>query len=57
VSPPVGMNLFVLSTLLKHVPLKQIFRGVWIFVAMLVLAMFIVLEVQPLAMWLPSLMK
>jgi C4-dicarboxylate transporter, DctM subunit len=53
VSPPVGMNLFVLSTLLKHVPLKQIFRGVWIFVAMLVVAMFIVLEVQPL----PSLMR
>ncbi len=57
ISPPVGMNLFVLNTLLKGVALKQIFRGVWVFVAMLVLALFIVLEFQPLAMWLPSLMK
>ena len=57
VSPPVGMNLFVLSTLLKHVPLRQIFRGVWIFVLMLAVALFVVLEVQPLAMWLPGLMK
>lgn len=57
VSPPVGMNLFVLNTLLQQVALKQIFRGVWIFVLMLVVALFIVLEVQPLSMWLPSLMK
>ena len=33
ISPPVGMNLFVLNTLLKDVPLTQIFRGVWLFVA------------------------
>jgi C4-dicarboxylate transporter DctM subunit len=32
ISPPVGMNLFVLNALLKDVALKQIFRGVWIFV-------------------------
>jgi tripartite ATP-independent transporter DctM subunit len=57
ISPPVGMNLFVLNTLLKHVPLKQIFRGVWLFVALLAVALFIVLEVQPLALWLPGLIK
>jgi C4-dicarboxylate transporter, DctM subunit len=57
ISPPVGMNLFVLNALLKGVPLAQIFRGVWLFVAMLVLAMVIVLEVPGLALWLPSLMK
>ena len=57
ISPPVGMNLFVLNSLLKQVALRQIFRGVWLFVAMLVVALAIVLEVQPLALWLPSLMK
>ena len=57
ISPPVGMNLFVLNSLLKGVALRQIFRGVWLFVAMLVLALAIVLEFQPLALWLPSLMK
>jgi C4-dicarboxylate transporter, DctM subunit len=56
ISPPVGMNLFVINTLLKDVGLKQIFRGVWVFVAMLVLALVVVLEYQPLSLWLPSLM-
>lgn len=57
ISPPVGMNLFVLNALLKDVPLKQIFRGTWLFVAALTVALLVVLEVQPLALWLPSFMK
>ena len=57
ISPPVGMNLFVLNSLLKDVPLSQIFRGVWLFVAALALALFVVLEVQPLALWLPGFME
>jgi C4-dicarboxylate transporter, DctM subunit len=57
ISPPVGMNLFVLNSLLKGVALKQIFRGVWLFVAMLVVALFLVLEFQWLSMWLPSFMR
>jgi C4-dicarboxylate transporter DctM subunit len=57
ISPPVGMNLFVLNALLKTVPLAQIFRGVWLFVAALVVALAVVLEIQPLALWLPGFMK
>jgi TRAP-type C4-dicarboxylate transport system permease large subunit len=57
ISPPVGMNLFVLNALLKGVALAQIFRGVWLFVAALVAALFIVLEFQSLALWLPGLMN
>jgi tripartite ATP-independent transporter DctM subunit len=57
ISPPVGMNLFVLNSLLRDVRLGQIFRGVWLFVAALCLALVVVLEVQPLALWLPGLMK
>jgi C4-dicarboxylate transporter, DctM subunit len=57
ISPPVGMNLFVLNALLKTVPLAQIFRGVWMFVAALVVALALVLEFQPLALWLPGFMK
>jgi len=56
ISPPVGMNLFVLNALLKDVPLAQIFRGVWLFVAALVAALFIVLELPALALWLPGFM-
>ena len=57
ISPPVGMNLFVLNSLLKGVSLSQIFRGVWLFVAALCVALLVVLEFQPLALWLPSLMR
>ncbi|EHR73198.1 TRAP transporter, DctM subunit [Burkholderiales bacterium JOSHI_001] len=57
ISPPVGMNLFVLNALLKNVSLGQIFRGVWLFVLMLVLALVLVLEFPVLAMWLPGFMK
>ncbi len=57
ISPPVGMNLFVLNALLKHVSLPQIFRGVWLFVAMLVVALVLCLEFQWLALWLPGFMK
>ena len=57
ISPPVGMNLFVLNALLKGVPLGQIFRSVWLFVLALVVALGVVLEFQPLSLWLPSLMR
>jgi len=57
ISPPVGMNLFVLNALLDGVSLKQIFRGVWLFVLMLIGAMLLVLEVPQLALWLPGFMK
>lgn len=57
ISPPVGMNLFVLNALLKDVRLGDIFRGVWLFVLMLVLALVAVLEFQPLALWLPGFMR
>jgi TRAP-type C4-dicarboxylate transport system permease large subunit len=57
ISPPVGMNLFVLNALLKDVPLPQIFRGVWRFVLVLCLALFLVLELPALALWLPGFMR
>ncbi len=57
ISPPVGMNLFVLNSLLPEVSLAQIYRGVWMFVAALVVALFVVLEVDALALWLPGFMR
>ena len=57
ISPPVGMNLFVLNSLLKDVALSQIFRGVWLFVLMLVVALVLCLQFQPLSLWLPGFMK
>ncbi|MDP3828877.1 MAG: TRAP transporter large permease subunit, partial [Polaromonas sp.] len=57
ISPPVGMNLFVLNTLLPKVGLNAIFRGVWPFVVMQVVALGILLAFPGLSLWLPSFMK
>ena len=56
ISPPVGMNLFVLNTLLPKVGLGTIFRGCWPFVAMQVVTLAILLFFPSISLYLPSLM-
>ena len=57
ISPPVGMNLFVLNALLPRVGLNQIFRGCWPLVLTMVLVLGILIAFPQLSLWLPSLMK
>jgi len=57
ISPPVGMNLFVLNTLLPGVSLGQIFRGCWPFVAIMALMLMLLVMFPGISLWLPSLMK
>jgi tripartite ATP-independent transporter DctM subunit len=57
ISPPVGMNLFVLNSLLPGVSLGQIFRGCWPFVAIMVGVLGLRVAFPGLSLWLPSLMN
>lgn len=57
ISPPVGMNLFVLNALLPHVGLGNIFRGCWPFVLVMVVMLGLLIAFPQLSLWLPSLMK
>ena len=57
ISPPVGMNLFVLNTLLPGVRLGTIFRGVWPFVVVQVLMLMVLVAFPILSLWLPSFMR
>jgi C4-dicarboxylate transporter, DctM subunit len=57
ISPPVGMNLFVLSTLLPDVPTRTVFRGVMPFVAADCVRLAILVAIPIISTWLPSLMK
>jgi tripartite ATP-independent transporter DctM subunit len=57
ISPPVGMNLFVLNTLLPKVGLGTIFRGCWPFVGMQIITLGILLFFPALSLYLPSLMS
>ncbi len=56
ISPPVGMNMFVLNALLPGVGLGAIYRGCWPFVLVLVLMLALLIAFPGLSLWLPSLM-
>ena len=56
ISPPVGMNLFVLNALLPQVGLAAIFRGVWPMVLVLIITLGILLAFPGISLWLPSMM-
>ena len=57
ISPPVGMNLFVLNSLLPGVGLGNIFKGCWPFVAVMIVTLGLLLAFPQISLWLPSLMN
>jgi len=57
ISPPVGMNMFVLKSLLPHVSTGTIFSGVMPFVYADVIRLAILVAFPILTLWLPSLMR
>ena len=57
ISPPVGMNMFVINTLLPKVGLGKIFRGCWPFTVVMVAVLALLIAFPQLSMWLPSLMN
>src|SRR5438067_6062046 len=57
ISPPVGMNLFVLNTLLPQVPTRTIFRGVLPFMTIDCVRLAILVAFPLISTYLPSLMK
>ena len=57
ISPPVGMNLFVLNTLLPQVPTRVIFRGVLPFMTIDCVRLAILVAFPIISTYLPSLMK
>lgn len=56
ITPPVGMCCYVMAGVAKKTPLQRIFKGTAPFIVALVVAVVIVIAVQPLSTWLPSLM-
>jgi C4-dicarboxylate transporter, DctM subunit len=57
ISPPVGMNLFVLNSLLPEVPTQKIFKGVMPFMVADVIRLGILIAFPILSLWLPGQMK
>ena len=57
ISPPVGMNLFVLKTLLPQVSTGSVFRGVLPFMTADVIRLAILITFPIISLWLPSLVR
>jgi tripartite ATP-independent transporter DctM subunit len=57
ISPPVGMNIFVVKNLLRHLSIGTVFRGVTPFTAALVALLGLIVAFPALATWLPSYMR
>src|SRR5687767_12938 len=57
ISPPVGMNLFVLKTLLPQVPTTTVFRGVMPFMLADCVRFALLIMFPIISLWLPSMMR
>jgi tripartite ATP-independent transporter DctM subunit len=56
ITPPVGVNVYVIQAVAPEVPLETIFHGVWPFVAAIIVCTVILMLFPQLATFLPSLM-
>jgi TRAP-type C4-dicarboxylate transport system permease large subunit len=57
ITPPIGMNIFVLSSVLPDVPTTTIWRGVMPFVAADILRMGVLIAFPALSLYLPQLLR
>jgi tripartite ATP-independent transporter DctM subunit len=57
ISPPVGMNIFVVKNLLGHISIGTVFRGVTPFTIALCVLLALIVAFPEIATWLPSYMK
>jgi tripartite ATP-independent transporter DctM subunit len=56
ISPPMAFNVFVMSGMVKEVPMTEIFAGVWPFVLAMVVLVGLIIAFPELALYLPRVM-
>jgi tripartite ATP-independent transporter DctM subunit len=56
ITPPVGINVYVIRGVVPDVPLETIFRGVWPFVGAIIVCTIILIIFPQIATYLPNLM-
>ncbi|MEF2070719.1 TRAP transporter large permease [Consotaella aegiceratis] len=57
ITPPVGLNVFILKALLPKLPIVQIFKGIMPYLIADVLRLALLVLVPALTLWLPSLVQ
>ena len=57
ITPPVGMNVYIIKGVVPDIPLETIFRGVWPFVIALLLCIALLIAFPQLILFLPNLLS
>ena len=57
ITPPVGLNIFVINAMAPEVPTGAVIRGLMPFVGAEIALVLVLMAVPELATWLPSLMR
>jgi tripartite ATP-independent transporter DctM subunit len=57
VTPPVGMNVWVVSGLAKDVPMELIFKGIWPFVVVELIFVILLIAFPQIVLFLPAMLK
>ncbi len=57
ITPPLGMNIFIVRSVAPDIPLQKIFLGATPFLIAFVVTVFLIICWPPLALWLPGLLK
>lgn len=57
ITPPVGMNVFIVAGVAKDIPMQQIFKGIFPFFVMMAVAMAFIIAFPQIALFLPGFMK
>lgn len=57
ITPPIGMNVFVIKGIARDVPMYTIFQGAWPFVLAMGICVAIIVAIPQIALFLPNAMK
>lgn len=57
ITPPVGMNVFVISSLAKDVPMSETFKGVFPFFLMELVRLALLIAFPAISLWLPHMLS
>lgn len=57
ISPPVGINVYIVQGVAKNVPLEEVFRGVMPFIVVMAIGVAILVAFPQISLFLPSLME
>ena len=57
ITPPVGLNLFVIKGVVEEATLNEVFRGTLPFMILMLATLVLVILAPPLSTWLPALVK